>query len=133
MSNDTGALSFQLDMYRWEDHVQRMQGIRESDGEQYTAESGVAEYNDLVHRYNMVAEAGLKAAQTADASQARVGEAEVELLSKDREIANLKQQLANAAYDLERSHAFWEKEADYYRDRAFAAEAELKELRSQKG
>ncbi len=91
------------------------------------------EYNDLVHRYNALAEAALKAGRAADASQARASAADAELLSKDREIADLNKRLADAAYDLESSQAFWKKEADYYKGRAFTAEAELAELRSQKG
>ena len=133
MFGDTGVLSFQLDSYRWEDHLRRMRDIRERDFEQDTAAIVVAQYNDLVHRYNALAEAALKAGRAADASQARASAADAELLSKDREIADLNKRLADAAYDLESSQAFWKKEADYYKGRAFTAEAELAELRSQKG
>ena len=66
-------------------------------------------------------------------SQARASAAAAELLSKDRGIADLNKRLSDAAYDLESSQAFWKKEADYYKGRAFTAEAELAELRSQKG
>ena len=133
MLGDTGVLSFQLDSYRWEDHLRRMRDIRGRDFEQDTAAIVVAQYNDLVHRYNALAEAALKAGRSADASQARASAADAELLSKDREIADLNKRLSDAAYDLASSQAFWKKEADYYKGRAFTAEAELAELRSQKG
>ena len=93
----------------------------------------IAEYNDLVHRYNALAEAALKAGRSADASQARASAAELQVIVRDREVSDLKERLAAAAYDLENSHTFWKKEADYYENRALAAESELKALRSQKG
>ena len=133
MFGDTGVLSFQLDSYRWEDHLRRMRDIRERDFEQDTAAIVVAQYNDLVHRYNALAEAALKAGRDADASKVRADAAELQVIVRDREVSDLKQRLAAAAYDLESSHTFWKKEADYYENRALAAESELKALHSQNG
>ena len=133
MFGDAGVLSFQLDSYRWEDHLRRMRDIREKDFEQDTAAIVVAQYNDLVHRYNALAEAALKAGRDADASKVLADAAELQVIVLDREVSDLKQQLAAAAYDLESSHTFWKKEADYYENRALAAESELKALRSQHG
>ena len=133
MYNDASGLGFQLAMYRWEDDMRAARAARAQRADEATADIVIAEYNDLVHRYNALAEAALKAGRAADASQARASAADAELLSKDREIADLNKRLADAAYDLESSQAFWKKEADYYKGRAFTAEAELAELRSQKG
>lgn len=132
MFGDTGVLSFQLDNYRWEDHMRRMRDIRERDVEQDTVAVVVSQYNDLVRRYNALAEAALEAGQDADASQARAGEAERQTGLLHRELADLKQRQASEVYELEKSVRFWTKETEYYKDRALAAEAESKELRSQK-
>ena len=130
---DASSLGFQLAMYRLEDDMRAAQAVRAQRANEATADVVISEYNDLVHRYNTLAQEALKAGRAADASQVRASAAEADLLSKECEIADLKKQLSDAIYDRERSHAFWEKEADYYRDRAFAAEASLKELRSQNG
>ena len=131
MLGDSSALSFQLDMYRWEDHVRRLRDVRERNAEQDSTDVVIAQYNDLVQRYATLAEAALKAGQAADASQDRVVAAEAQISLRGRELADLKQRQTTKNYELESSIEFWIRETEHYKARALAAEAELAELRSQ--
>ena len=132
MYTDTSGLSFQLMMYRWEDDMRSARAARLREADSEAADLLIAQYNDLVRRYNILAEAAVKAGQAADSLQARVGAAEAELLSKNREIADLKQRHEAELYSVERSREFWIRETERCESRALAAEAELKAFRSLK-
>ena len=135
MYGDTGVLSFQLDMYRWEDHLRRMQDIRQQSAEQDQMELVVSQYNDLVQRYNALGEAGQKTKLALDAAQGKITSLLTGAASKDAEINRLNEKL----FETEQGRAVTSnylqraiKSEEDYMARALAAEAELKALRSQK-
>ena len=133
MDGDTSGLGFQLAMYRWEDNMRlaRAGRLRQADDE--AARLIVAQYDDLVNRYNALAQEALKAGRIADA---RASAAEAQISSKNREIAELRQRLHKAEQEIELALDEMQeagKSAKHYISRALAAEAELKELRSQNG
>ena len=124
MFGDTGALSFQLELYRWEDHFQRMRDLREARIEQSDSAILRAHYNGLVDRFNRLLNISEETAQAADRLQAQVRQ-------KDREIANLREQLASAKAEVQHVREVWASTGAEFSKRMYAAEDALKELRSQ--
>ena len=124
MFGDTGALSFQLELYRWEDHFQRMRDLREARIEQSNSAILRAHYNDLVDRFNRLLNVSEETAQAADRLQDHVRQ-------KDREIADLREQLASAKAEIQHVREVWAGSSAEYARRMYAAEDALKELRSQ--
>ena len=131
MYEDASGISFQLAMYRWEDDMRQARALRQRRSDENTTDVVLAQYNDLVIRFNKLADAAAKAGTAADASQVRLEKYRSELAEKDRELRDLKRLLEDTSYSLQRSLESRTREADYYKDRALKAEGELRNLRSQ--
>lgn len=123
MFGDNGALGFQLEVYRWEDHFRRMRDDRRARIEENHSTTIVARYNDLVVRFNNLLDASQQTARQAD----RLRD---ELAARDQEIADLKRRMANAEAQSADACDSLARSSAYYRERALAAEDQLKALRS---
>lgn len=125
---DTSGLGFQLAMYRWLDDMDEARRIREHGNSLGIAQAQLdwitAQHNDLVARFNRLRDAAIEAARIAEGRQ-------LEIAARDARIADLEAQLAAAQAETLEVREHWGNSTALYRDRAWAAEDALEELRSQ--
>jgi peptidoglycan hydrolase CwlO-like protein len=81
-------------------------------------------YDELAERFNQLMGVAEHAARMADSLQSQVA-------ARDQEIAELKQQLADAKAETLDVRGKWARTNAYYMDRMYKAEDELRALRSQ--
>ena len=91
------ALSFQLETYRWEDHVRRMRALDEETNSLAEANAKleyiIGQYDALAQRFNGLVNAVNELVPQFEQLQQRVRAQEQELQAKDARIADLEAQL----------------------------------------
>lgn len=91
------ALSFQLETYRWEDHVRRMRALNQETSSLAAAnaelEYVIGQHNALAQRFNGLVNSVNELAPQFEQLQQRVQAQEQELQAKDAHIADLEAQL----------------------------------------
>jgi predicted RNase H-like nuclease (RuvC/YqgF family) len=94
------ALSFQLETYRWEDHVRRMRALNQETNSLAVANARldyvIAQYDALARRFNELVNAVNEFAPQFEELQQHVQIQQRELQAKDTRIAELEEQLQDS-------------------------------------
>ena len=122
-TDGVSGLGVQLATYRMLDSWEEARRIRDDGVNSSNLVVVTMNYNELVERFNQLMDVAEKAARMADSLQSQ-------LAARDQEIADLKQQLAAANAETLEVRQKWASSDTSLINRLWAAEDELKVLRS---
>jgi hypothetical protein len=124
-TDELSGLGVQLATYRMLDSWEEARQIRDDGVNSYNLTVVTMKYNELVGRFNQLIDSAEHVAQVADGLQSQ-------LVARDQEIADLKQQLAAAHVETFEVRQKWASSDTSLINKLWAAEDELKALRSQR-